>query len=206
MRIVSPYSPSRDTTWTTGVRQRSTSPSPYPGAIKAASLCRLRPSPHFLNFKHLVELSQPCLLKAVITASNPAPSSGLEGCMLLGMVLTISSPLLPRSHPLLGAKLSVLIHLFCMKWLMCFRYQWEILAVEGKENVYTIILHTGGSTYGGSWSLRDKSAVPYGPVVTAEGFSEWRILRVDNGLPSSSPAISYVICLGVSGTCLIMIR
>ncbi|KIK01762.1 hypothetical protein K443DRAFT_6678 [Laccaria amethystina LaAM-08-1] len=70
------------------------------------------------------------------------------------------------------------------------RQVWEILAVEGKENVYTIILHTGGSTYGGSWSLRDKSAVPYGPIVTAEGFSEWRIQRVDNGLPSSSPAIS----------------
>ena len=87
---------------------------------------------------------------------------------------------------------------------MCFCYQWQIEGVEGKENIYTIILHTGGSAYGGSWSLKEKSP-PRGPVFTLEEFSEWRILRVDNGLPSSNPAISYVICLGVCGTCLIMI-
>ena len=89
---------------------------------------------------------------------------------------------------------------------MCFCYQWNITPVEGKEGIYTIILHTGGgSALGGSWSLKDKTPVPRGPVFTLEGFSEWRIQRVDNGLPSSNPAISYVICLGVSGMCLIMI-
>ena len=88
---------------------------------------------------------------------------------------------------------------------MFFCYQWETSAVEGKENIYTIILHTGGSTFGGSWSLMDKFPVPQGPVFTSEEISEWRILRVDNCLPPSCAAITYVICLGISGTCLVMI-
>lgn len=71
------------------------------------------------------------------------------------------------------------------------RQVWSIEPVEGKEDIYTIILHTGGgSAYGGNWSLKDKSPVPRGPVFTLEEFSEWRIQRIDNGLPSSDPAIT----------------
>ena len=89
---------------------------------------------------------------------------------------------------------------------MCFCNQWKISVVEPKEeNIFTIVLHKGGPTPGESWSLRDKFPVPHGYIFTSEEISEWRITRADNGLPSSHPVISYVICRGVYGTCLIMI-
>lgn len=54
--------------------------------------------------------------------------------------------------------------------------------------------------------LEDEEQVsgPLGPIFTSEGFSEWRILRDDSNTPLN-PAISYVACLGVSGTCIVTV-
>lgn len=52
---------------------------------------------------------------------------------------------------------------------------WDVIAVEGKENVYTIVQRTYRSAPGGSWSLQENSAVYPVPVITSQGSAEWRI-------------------------------
>ena len=81
--MLHPDSPFRDTTWTTCVRQRITTPSPYPGAIKAVLFCRLRSSPHFLNFEHLVELSVMSVESGHYTL-KPGPVIGVGGMYATG--------------------------------------------------------------------------------------------------------------------------
>lgn len=66
---------------------------------------------------------------------------------------------------------------------------WDVIAVEGKENVYTIVQRTYRSAPGGSWSLQENSAVYPVPVITSQGSAEWRIFPSEE----NSDAFMYAI-------------
>ncbi|KIK01782.1 hypothetical protein K443DRAFT_6694 [Laccaria amethystina LaAM-08-1] len=63
------------------------------------------------------------------------------------------------------------------------RQLWNIQAVHGKAGVYTITLHTHGSTFGGHWFPKDGEPIPKSPIVTSEKPYEWYIAPKEGAIP-----------------------
>lgn len=61
------------------------------------------------------------------------------------------------------------------------RQIWNIRAVEGKQGVYHISVHTFAGRAG--WALKDDSSVPQGPIISGEHIAEWHIESLENGRP-----------------------
>lgn len=66
------------------------------------------------------------------------------------------------------------------------RQTWKITAVEGKKDIYTIVLHHKYDiSLGESWSLEDNLATPRGPIITTPEDIEWQIYPANNGIPDT---------------------